>query len=140
MTMPDGAIPDPTLFSGFAPAMSPGQAGVGGFVAPTGDDPWTAAGQQGSGAGTDWAGIAKAIGQGAQQTQQQQPAIPNAPVGQSSAGQASSGAYQGSPAGMNALTQMLMARVLALRDASDPRTAKPVNLQSQQRPAGLLGL
>ena len=94
----------------------------------------------GTGNGTDWAGIAKAIGQGAQQTQQQQPAIPNAPAGQASAGQASSGAYQGSPAGMNALTQMLMARVLALRDASNPASARPVNLQAQQRPAGLLGL
>ena len=137
--MADGTV-DPTLFSGFAPAMSPGQAGVGGFVAPTGDDPWTAAGQQGSGAGTDWAGIAKALGQDASGLKQQQTAIPNTPAGQSSAGQASSGAYQGSPAGINALAQMLMERVQALRAASNPRTAQPVNLQSQQRPAGLLGL
>ena len=94
----------------------------------------------GTGNGTDWAAVAKAIGAGAQQQQQQQSAIPNAQAGQSSAGQASSGAYQGSPAGINALAQMLMARVQALRQASNPRTAQPVNLQSQQRPAGLLGL
>ena len=99
----------------------------------------------GSGAGgTDWAGISKALGAGAgsMQKSNQQTPMPtvNAPAGQAVPGQASSGAYQGSTAGMNALAQMLMARVLALRDASNPASARPVNLQTQQKPAGLLGL
>jgi hypothetical protein len=41
---------------------------------------------------------------------------------------------------MNQLASMLMARVQALREASNPRAGAPVNLQSQQRPMGLLGL
>jgi hypothetical protein len=41
---------------------------------------------------------------------------------------------------MNALVQMLMARVQALRDASNPATARPVNLQGGGKTSGLLGL
>jgi hypothetical protein len=41
---------------------------------------------------------------------------------------------------MNALVQMLMQRVQTLRDASNPATARPVNLGGGSRATGLLGL
>ena len=136
-----GDVVDPTLFQGFAPSLSPGQAGTGGFVAPLVDDPNTAANQQGSG-GIDAATLAKALGEikgdvaGAQQ-----PAVSNLPPGSNAAsGGASSGAYSGNPGSMNAFVQMLMQRVQALRAASNPATARPVNMQGVSRPSGLLGL
>lgn len=55
---------DPTLFQGFAPSMSPGQSGIGGFVAPTADDPNTLTGQQTSGSGSGgmtWAGLSQGL-------------------------------------------------------------------------------
>ena len=55
---------DPTLFQGFAPSMSPGQSGIGGFVAPTADDPNTLTGQQTSGSGSGgmtWAGLSSGL-------------------------------------------------------------------------------
>jgi hypothetical protein len=130
------------FFSGFAPQMSPGQAGTGGFVAPLVDDPNTALGQQGSG-GIDYSKLAaglKAVSD-ASAAGPQHPAVANLPPGASAdAGKAASAAYSGNPAAMNALVQMLMARVQALRDASNPATARPVNLGGGSRPSGLLGL
>jgi hypothetical protein len=71
----------------------------------------------------------------------QKPAVSNLPPGaQAAAGQAASGAYSGNPAAMNALVQMLMQRVQELRAASNPATARPVNLQGGGRTSGLLGL
>ena len=139
--MADGEI-DPTLFQGFAPQLSPGQAGTGGFVAPLADDPNTALGQQGSSGGIDAATLAKALGQLKGDVSPQQPAVANLPPGASAAsGGASSGAYSGNPAGMNAFVQMLMARVAALRAASNPATARPVNMASGGvKGSGLLGL
>ena len=138
--MADGVI-DPTLFQGFAPAMSPGQSGTGGFVAPLVDDPNTALGQQGSSGGINAASIAKALGE-LKTDLPQQAAVANLPAGASAAsGGASSGAYSGNPAGMNAFVQMLMARVNALRAASNPATARPVNMASGSgKGSGLLGL
>jgi hypothetical protein len=70
----------------------------------------------------------------------QHPAVSNlSPGAQAAAGQAASGAYSGNPASMNALVQMLMQRVQALRDAANPATARPVNLQGGGK-TGLLGL
>lgn len=137
--MVDGV--DPTLFQGFAPALSPGQAGTGGFVAPLVDDPNTATNQQGSG-GIDAATLAKALGQVKGDISPQQAAVANLPPGASAAsGVASSGAYQGNPAGMNAFLQALMQRVATLRAASNPATARPVNMASGGvKGAGLLGL
>jgi hypothetical protein len=89
----------------------------------------------------DFTSIAKALGQAGGQQQAQKPAVSNLPPGaQAAAGQAASGAYSGNPASMNALIQMLMARVQALRDASNPATARPVNLQGGGKTSGLLGL
>jgi hypothetical protein len=71
----------------------------------------------------------------------QKPAVANlAPGANAATGQAASAAYSGNPAAMNALVQMLMQRVQALRDASNPATARPVNLGGGSRPSGLLGL
>jgi hypothetical protein len=93
-----------------------------------------------SGSGIDAATIAKALGQ-AKEGMPQQPAASNLPPGSSAAsGQASSGAYSGNPSSMNAFVQMLMQRVQALRAASNPATARPVNMQGGSRPSGLLGL
>jgi hypothetical protein len=93
-----------------------------------------------SGSGIDAATIAKALGQ-AKEGMPQQPAASNLPAGASAAsGGASSGAYCGNPAGMHGLVQMLMERVQALRAASNPANARPVNLQGGSRPSGLLGL
>jgi hypothetical protein len=50
-----------TTFSGFAPSMSSGQSGTGGFIAPTADDPSTGASQQTSGAGFDWSKLSTAL-------------------------------------------------------------------------------
>ena len=138
--MVDGV--DPTLFQGFAPELSPGQAGTGGFVAPLVDDPNTALGQQGSGSGIDAATLAKALGQVKGDISPQQAAVANLPPGASAAsGGASSGAYQGNPAGMNAFLQALMQRVQALRAASNPAAARPVNMASGGvKGTGLLGL
>jgi hypothetical protein len=70
----------------------------------------------------------------------QKPAVSNlSPGAQAAAGQAASGAYNGNPAAMNALVQMLMQRVQELRAASNPANARPVNLGGGSRP-GLLGL
>jgi hypothetical protein len=89
----------------------------------------------------DFTSIAKALGQAGGQQQAQKPAVANLPPGApAAAGQAASAAYSGNPASMNALVQMLMARVQALRDASNPATARPVNLQGGGRTSGLLGL
>jgi hypothetical protein len=89
----------------------------------------------------DFTSIAKALGQAGGQQQAQKPAVANLPPGaQAATGQAASGAYSGNPAAMNALVQMLMARVQALRDASNPATARPVNLQGGGKASGLLGL
>ena len=98
--------------------------------------------QAGGSGGLDFSAIAKALGQAGGQQQAQKPAVSNLPgvSGQSPAGQASSGAFSGNPASMNALVQMLMQRVQALRDASNPATARPVNLGGGSRPSGLLGL
>jgi hypothetical protein len=94
-----------------------------------------------TGGGVDYAGIAKALGDATAQQGPQKPAVSNLPPGaQAAAGQAASGAYSGNPASMNALVQMLMARVQALRDASNPATARPVNLQGGGKASGLLGL
>ena len=89
--------------------------------------------------------IAKGLGKagGDSSKARRSPAVSNLPPGasgQSPAGQASSGAFSGNPASMNALVQMLMQRVQALRDASNPATARPVNLGGGSRPSGLLGL
>ena len=95
----------------------------------------------GSSSGVDYAGIAKALGDATAQQGPQKPAVANLPPGaQAAAGQAASGAYSGNPASMNALVQMLMQRVQALRDASNPAAARPVNLQGGGRTSGLLGL
>jgi hypothetical protein len=58
-----GTTIDPTLFQGFASPMTPGQSGVGGFVAPTAADPWTSASQTGNigNTGTDWTKLASAL-------------------------------------------------------------------------------
>jgi hypothetical protein len=89
----------------------------------------------------DFTSIAKALGQAGAQQQAQKPAVANLPPGApAAAGQAASAAYSGNPASMNALVQMLMARVQALRDASNPATARPVNLQGGGKTSGLLGL
>ena len=116
---------------------------LGGSVVPdaTSPDLGITAANSGSG-GMDFSAIAKALGQAGGQQQAQKPAVSNLPgvSGQSPAGQASSGAYSGNPASMNALVQMLMQRVQALRDASNPATARPVNLGGGSRPSGLLGL
>jgi hypothetical protein len=93
--------------------------------------------------GLDFSAIAKALGQAGGQQQAQKPAVPNLPgvAGVAPPGSpASSAAYSGNPASMNALVQMLMQRVQALRDASNPATARPVNLGGGSRPSGLLGL
>ena len=93
-----------------------------------------------TGGGINAAGLAKAL-EGLKAGMPQQPAASNLPAGASAAsGGASSGAYSGNPAGMNAFVQMLMERVAALRAASNPATARPVNLQGGSRPSGLLGL
>jgi hypothetical protein len=90
--------------------------------------------------GIDAAGLAKAM-EGLKAGTPQQPAASNLPAGASAAsGGASSGAYSGNPAGMHGLVQMLMERVAALRAASNPANARPVNLQGGSRPSGLLGL
>lgn len=122
----------------FGPSMAGDNPYVFGAADPNAVDPT----MSGSGNGTDWQGLFKAMqGFGGQQ-QAQRPAVSNLPgaSGQAQAGQAQSGAYSGSAAGMNQLASMLMARVQALREASNPRAGAPVNLQSQQRPMGLLGL
>jgi hypothetical protein len=109
--------------------------GQGGFVD---SGTWNQPGDTGS--GIDAATIAKALGQ-AKEGMPQQPAASNLPAGASAAsGGASSGAYSGNPAGMHGLVQMLMERVQALRAASNPANARPVNLQGGSRPSGLLGL
>lgn len=95
------------------------------------------------GSGINAAGIAAALKNlsGGLPQARQQSSMPNTPAGQSIAGQAQSGAYQGNPAGINALVQALMARVQALRAASNPANARPVNMASGGvRGAGLLGL
>jgi hypothetical protein len=93
-----------------------------------------------SSGGIDAAGLAKAM-EGLKAGTPQQPAASNLPAGASAAsGGASSGAYSGNPAGMHGLVQMLMERVQALRAASNPANARPVNLQGGSRPSGLLGL
>ena len=93
-----------------------------------------------SSGGIDAAGLAKAM-EGLKAGIPQQPAASNLPAGASAAsGGASSGAYSGNPAGMHGLVQMLMERVAALRAASNPANARPVNLQGGSRPSGLLGL
>jgi len=89
-------------------------------------------------------GIAKALqGLGGQQGAQK-PAVPNLPgvAGVAPGGiQANSNAYSGSATGMNQFLQALMARVEALRAASNPAAARPVNMAGGGvRGPGLLGL
>jgi hypothetical protein len=109
--------------------------GQGGFVD---SGTWNQPGD--TGGGIDAAGLAKAM-EGLKAGTPQQPAASNLPAGASAAsGGASSGAYSGNPAGMHGLVQMLMERVAALRAASNPANARPVNLQGGSRPSGLLGL
>ena len=97
----------------------------------------------GSASGIDYSKLAaglKAVSDASAQGPQKL-AVANLPPGApAAAGQAASGAYSGNPASMNALVQMLMQRVQALRDASNPATARPVNLGGGSRPSGLLGL
>ena len=96
----------------------------------------------GSSGGIDYSKLAQGLKDvSAAAAQPQSPAVSNLPPGaQAAAGQAASAAYSGNPASMNALVQMLMQRVQALRDASNPATARPVNLQGGSRATGLLGL
>ena len=112
--------------------------GQGGFVDTGGLDT-----TGGGSSGINAQGIAKALqGLGGQQGAQK-PAVPNLPgaSGVAPAGQASSGAYQGNATGMNQFLQALMQRVEALRAASNPATARPVNMASGGvRGPGLLGL
>jgi len=91
--------------------------------------------------GINAAGIAKALQNLQGQQGAQKPAVPNQPVGTATAGQAQSGAYSGSATGMNQFLQALMARVEALRAASNPANARPVNMAGGGvRGPGLLGL
>ena len=137
-----GDVIDPTLFQGFAPTLSPGQGGTGGVLGPTPPDPMTAPRQQKAGFGLHAATLAHAPGQVKGDISPQQAAVANLPPGASAAsGGASSGAHQGNPAGMNAFLQALMQRVQALRAASNPATARPVNMASGGvKGSGLLGL
>jgi len=103
-------------------------------------------GSSGSGSGMNYQQVLKGLQQlqGSQGQQgAQKPAVSNLP-GQSGVApggiQAQSGAYSGNASAMNALVQMLMERANAYRQASNPATARPVNLGGQSRPAGLLGL
>lgn len=143
-------------FSGFAPAMSPGQAGIGGFVAPTADDPLTSASQignagssglfglDGQAGGVNWGDLSKTLGGVAPQGGQQQGSgLQNVPVqaGQAGVSGAQSGAYgPRAPVSLDQLVQMLMARTNAYRQAANARTAEPVPAIGAQRVAGLLGL
>ena len=108
----------------------------------SGFDP-SAINTQAGGSGINAAGIAKAL-QGLQGQQgAQKPAVANLPgtSGVAPAGQAASGAYNGSATGMNQFLQALMARVEALRAASNPASSRPVNMASGGvRGPGLLGL
>jgi hypothetical protein len=102
-------------------------------------------GSSGSGSGVNYQQVLKGLQQlqDSQGQQAQKPAVSNLPgtSGVAPGGiQAQSGAYSGNAGSMNALVQMLMQRVQALRDASNPAAARPVNLGGQSRPAGLLGL
>ena len=96
----------------------------------------------GSASGIDYSKLAQGLKDvSAAAAMPQTPAVSNLPPGANAAtGQAASGAYSGNPASMNALVQMLMQRVQALRDASNPASARPVNLGGGSRPSGLLGL
>lgn len=97
-----------------------------------------------TGGGINAQAIAKALqGLGGGQQQAQGHPVANLPgvAGVAPGGiTATSGAAQGNTAGINALVSSLMARVQALRDASNPATARPVNLGGGSRPSGLLGL
>jgi hypothetical protein len=96
----------------------------------------------GSSGGVDYSKLAQGLKDvSAAAAQPQSPAVSNLPPGaQAAAGQAASAAYGGNPASMNALVQMLMQRVQALRDASNPAAARPINLQGGGKTSGLLGL
>ena len=122
--------------TGFAPSMSPGQIGVGGFVAPTADDPSTSISQTGNiGSGLSGTQIAKAL-QSLQSSLKSQDSSGGG-AGSSraaQAGQAASGTGQGSASGINALVNMLLQRQNQYFPGG-PNT-QPV---AQSRNAGLLG-
>ena len=114
--------------------------GQGGFVDTGGLDT-----TGGGSSGINAQAIAKALqGLGGGQQQAQGHPVANLPgvSGVAPGGiTATSGAAQGNTAGINGLVASLMQRVEALRAASNPATARPVNMASGGvRGPGLLGL
>lgn len=133
----------PQQMTGYAPSMTAGQQGVGGFVAPTNAtgagtgsnltstvQPTTAGG--GQQIGGDLASALKGVNTAAnQQNQQQGVRAQYAPEAQSQAGRPSGGQ------GLSNLLQLLNARTNMYMGATNPLSAQP---QAQtQKQTGLLG-
>jgi hypothetical protein len=124
--------------TGFASSMTPGQSGVGGFVAPTADDPWTSTSQTGNTgtaqtSGTQLAAALSTLGKGLKTDS-------NSSSGQRSTptGQAQSTAVR-SQNNLGPLIQMLMQRANQYAPGQSSST-QPVGVQRNTGQGGLLGL
>jgi hypothetical protein len=142
------------VWNGYAPSMSPGQVGVGGFVAPTSDDPNTALGQQSGtptfaqglvGLGTALKGLTSGLpgaggstGGAGLSNQAGNVQMPNISGSIVHPGQAAMGQSR-SPTSLDSLLQLLMARRNAYLAATNPQGAKPVDTALPSG-KGLLGI